>query len=59
VVPNGTITMYSGEWTTEQRVTALPIITAELLGQPDMTNLKAVMSDTALTTDTGVTAAAG
>jgi CO/xanthine dehydrogenase Mo-binding subunit len=37
-------------------VTALPIITAELLGQPDMSNLTAVMSDTALTTDTGVTA---
>jgi len=37
-------------------VTALPIIAAELLGQPDMTNMTAVMSDTTLTTDTGVTA---
>ena len=57
VVPNGTITMYSGGMDHGAGgVTALPIITAELLGQPDMTNLKAVMSDTALTTDTGVTA---
>jgi CO/xanthine dehydrogenase Mo-binding subunit len=37
-------------------VTALPIIAAEALGQPDLTNMKVVMSDTALTTDTGVTA---
>jgi len=57
VVPSGAITMYSGGVDHGGGgVTALPIIAAELLGQPDMTNLTAVMGDTTLTTDTGVTA---
>ncbi|MGA2199854.1 MAG: molybdopterin cofactor-binding domain-containing protein, partial [Nitrososphaerales archaeon] len=57
VLPSGAITVYSGGMDHGGGgVTALPIITAELLGQPDMSNLTAVMSDTALTTDTGVTA---
>ena len=57
VVPNGTITMYSGGMDHGGgTVTSLAIIAAELLGQPNMNNLKGVYSDTTLTTDTGVTA---
>jgi CO/xanthine dehydrogenase Mo-binding subunit len=57
VMPSGAITMYSGGMDHGGGgVTALPIIAAELLGQPNLSNMTAVMSDTSLTTDTGVTA---
>jgi len=57
VVPNGTVTVYSGGMDHGGGgVTALPIIAAEAIGLPNMNNVKCVFSDTSLTTDTGVTA---
>ena len=57
VSPTGQVTVYSGGMDHGAGgVTALPIIAAESLGLPDMSNVQCVFSDTSLTTDTGVTA---
>lgn len=60
VVPNGTVTVYSGGMDHGGGgITALPIIAAEAIGltvAQYQSNVKLVASDTSLTTDTGVTA---
>jgi len=59
VSPAGLVTMYSGGMDHGAGTnTALPIIAGELLGMTPATyaNMVVVMSDTSLTTDTGVTA---